>query len=128
MLPQISAKVSKLLASACRLLSLLILPSTSAIFSLFNLEPNILFVKPPSTPKPAEATAPQGPGIALAKPLRLVIALPTSLDIPPPIAPPAIFPSPPAKPLRAPDLKPSTIVAPKLPNSPLVLVGVILGK
>ena len=78
-------------------------PSTLAMFSLFILEPNILFVKPPIIFRPAPATAPQGPGMALAKLPKLFIVFPTPLDIPPPIAPPIIPPTAVAAPLRAPD-------------------------
>ena len=95
-----------------------------AIFSWFILEPNALFASPPTTFRPAPATAPQGPGIALAKLPKLSIVFPTPLDIPPPIAPPTIPPTAVAAPLRAPDLKPSFNVAPRLPNSPGCFVGV----
>ena len=79
---------------------------TVLIFSLLSFEPNALLVKPPIIPSPAEATAPQGPGIALATLLNPPITLPAPLCSPPPIAPPATLPT-------------SWPAAPKAPEKPL---------
>mgnify|MGYP006874319188 CR=1 FL=1 len=56
------------------------------MFYSLNLAPNILLVRPPTTFSAALATAPQGPGIALAILLSPYKAFPTPEDSPPDIA------------------------------------------
>ena len=84
--------MSALLASARNPLKLFIVFSVLAIFSLFHLVPNAALVIPPNTCNPAPATAPQGPGIALAILEADDIKLPAPVCFPPPIILPAIPP------------------------------------
>ena len=102
---------------ALNALSIPVLDSILCTASWFILEPKALFTKPPTTLRPAPATAPQGPGMAEAILPKPPMALPAPDSSPPEIALPAIPPTRfPAAPSNPPAVVPLANSLPKLPR------------